>query len=325
MFQNLLQLLLSKDSSNVFLALEILKNFREIDLPIQTILGLLAFSRKQEITLEAENTLIRFISKKQLDNLIDSLLVFKNTHGLFEHNSPLEVKRKSVNHAIAPYFNHHEQYKTLIPLNNYFLHLYLRTGIFGTTHCKEKYPLFKIFYEAVLQYYPTHPYALFGLANYYRTKDQQAEKCLFYYNTFIENYPNLRPNQEVIDLYKTATFNQVDLPTTFNAHQHLANYYQFNDKNYPVAIAHYQKANELSPSNISLNFANWGRLVWKYDQDFRAALAIAREGLNVLNQKAFPTDILFNGLTLFEYEEKSKLQKLIKDIHQYTSSKPSRN
>jgi len=312
-----LQLLCSEDSANQLLALQILQGFKEMPIALQFVVCQLCYSGEKSVVDEANTLLQERITIKGFQILDSELLVFtyadQNKHATLHksyHYRKLPQKK-----ALHLYSKQHSFYTPLIPKHAYYLDCYLQAGIFWTYESQIFSSKKRLFFESVLQFYPTHPYALFGLGDYYRSNQSYLDKSITYYQKFLAHHPNLFPSDEMHSFYKSVAFSEIDLPTTFNAFQHLAYLYHYQLENPAKAIDYYQKARKQSPDNPSFAYYFLAKLLWKNKGNFREALKTAIEGLSVLNQNKYPTDRTFNGFMLQPLNAKADLHDLMGDIY----------
>ncbi len=321
--KNLLQLLCSKDAGNILLALQIMEGLEKIPNSIQFVLGLYCFSKDRDIALSTKILLEKFIDSEKYRVLMDSLVAFVKANRLVDDSTmgyDVTYHKLSNRQCLQKYKDCHALYVSLIPAHSYLLEWYLKAGVFWTYESKVTSSETRLFFEGILQFYPTHPYALFGLGFHYRCNQCEPEKAIEYYQLFLKHHSNLIPDDEMETLYRAAVFLEVDFPTTFNAYQHLAYLYHHQLEDHPKAIDYYWKAKKQSPGNLTFAYHSFAKLLWKYQRNVRQALEIAEEGLTVLTEKSYPSDRLFNGLVLNELNHKKDLQNLIEEMKKSSGS-----
>ena len=237
--KNVLQLLHSKDPQNALLAINILWGFEAIPKTLHLALGLICYLEKDEgIVSEAEALLVERLEKKGLIELTKSLLVlvkaYKNSHALLRQPQYAVL---SAQQMLEAFYVQHTDYAPIIPLHPHYLQLYLKAGIFWNYEVKDTSPKASVFFEDVLQFDSQHPYALFGAAYHYENQQKQALKAIEGYQQFLQFHPNLEVSKQMMQDHQISVY--VDLPTSFNAHQRIAQLLKDPLQDYQQAINYY--------------------------------------------------------------------------------------
>ncbi|MGB0930080.1 MAG: hypothetical protein ACPGVB_04855, partial [Chitinophagales bacterium] len=238
--KNLLQLLHSSDSKNALLGINIVWGIEEIPESLQLALGLrFCLDADEAVREEAQELLVERLGVKRKTVLVESFLALlkahRQRHPLF--NQPL-YSAISPKEMLKSFNEQRSKYAPIIELNTFYLDLYLRAGIYWSYEVKnrpseEAY----FFFEDVLQSFPHHPYALFGLAKKYEKDFKNPAKAIEAYQCFLRHHPSLSPSEKMMTDYSVSAY--LDLPTSFNAYQSIARIFQNELQDYEKALAYY--------------------------------------------------------------------------------------
>lgn len=292
--KNLLRLLHSEDGQNALLAVSMLWGFEMLPKSLQLALGLICYLEKDEgIVVEAEDLLQERLGQKGKTELTKSLLVFVKAsseyHMLLRHPQYAMLSEEDFLEAFE---TEHEHYREIMALHPYYVQLYLKAGIYWNYKSKTKSLLTEIFFSDLLQFESNHPYALFGQAEFTSKKKQQPQKAIQQYQQFLTQYPKLSVSNQMMKDYSIAEY--LELPTSFNAFQHIARLYYAELEEYHQAIAYYQKAKGLVERHPALDWQIFAELLWIHQEDVESAMKLIESGLEVFEGKGLSKYHLFS-------------------------------
>ncbi|MEZ4887679.1 MAG: hypothetical protein R3E32_23295 [Chitinophagales bacterium] len=315
---NLLQLLCSEDESNVLMAIQIFRGFNKIPKCLQLALSWACYSEYHQVRIEAQSLMEERIGKEMLAELTNSLVVLVkgDTDKYIVFEDHIKALKLNNSEMLQAFYAHRDSYARLIKMNSNYLKICLQAGIFWMYHGKRYTPKTRIFFEMILQSYPTHPYALFCLAHNYQCTEKQKKKALQYYQLFLKYHPNVTATDSMKEVYRNVFYVDIDLPTTMNAYQNIAYCYHFYLQNNTKAIHYYRKAKECISENHAFAFDSFAKLLWTHSRNAALALQIAQEGLTLLERKDLPQELFFGILSFTIYNRKSRLRELIEEIQQ---------
>lgn len=314
--KKLIQLLCSEDYENILLALQLFEGIEEIPSHLQFALSLVGFSRIEILAETAKKLLKKRVDSDRFGMLKKSAWVLANGDSdkltvSTQYSDGVKVHKDE---ALKTFYDNQANYNTLLSIHPYFIDLYLKSGNFWMYHAKIFTKETAVFFEAILHYFPTHPYALFSLAHHAYCSENQSKKAIQYYQFFLTHHSNLLPDEQMNSIYKPFFYLKIDFPTTFNAYQNIAKCYLYLWKNYATAIKYYWKAYDYSPKNPAFDFEILVELLWKHKKEGELALKLAQEGLVTLNRKDAPTERFFGMMPLALINRKKRLHELIEAI-----------